>query len=171
VAGGGIGTLLGASVTVRSSHVDGNFSGAQVSGSDPHSIGIGGGLFSAVGPTTVQGSSVDGNTSLGGGGIWNGGSLTVVGSTVADNRAVLSPGGGLFNPAGGTASIFRSTLRANRAGLGGGADNLGTLGVVDSTVVRNQATVQGGGIANQGRLTLIHTPVVANTPDNITPPA
>jgi hypothetical protein len=172
VAGGGIGTLLGASIAVTGgSHVDGNLAGARVSGGHPNSIGTGGGLFSALGPTTVLGSTVDGNTSLGsGGGLWNRASLTVVGSTIADNRAVVSPGGGLYNSAAGTASIVRSTLRANRASLGGGAYNLGTLGAVDSTVVRNHATVQGGGITDRGRLTLIRTPVVANTPDNIDPP-
>ena len=173
VAGGGIGTLLGAPITVGGgSRVVGNFAGARVSGGNPDTIGIGGGIFAARGTTTVLGSTVGGNTSLGGGGgIWNGGSLKVSGSTISGNRAVLSPGGGLFNSAGATASILRSTLRANQGSLGGGAFNLGTLGVVGSTVTRNQATIQGGGIANRGQLSLLRSRVVANTPDNVAPPA
>jgi hypothetical protein len=171
VSGGGIGTLLGASITVSgNSHVDDNLAGVRVIGGNPNSIGIGGGLFSGLGSITIRGSTVNGNTALGsGGGIWNQGALTVVGSKITNDTAALSLGGGLYNSAGATASILRSSFQANRARLGGGAYNLGTLGLVNSTVVRNQATVQGGGITNRGRLTLIHTPVVANTPDNLAP--
>ena len=44
VSGGGIGTLLGPSITVTGgSHVDGNLSGVRVSAGNPNSIGIGGG--------------------------------------------------------------------------------------------------------------------------------
>jgi hypothetical protein len=173
VSGGGIGTLLGASITVTGgSDVDGNLSGVQVATGNPNSIGIGGGLFSGLGPITVGNSTVNGNTALGsGGGIWNRGSLTLVGSSIANNNAVLSPGGGLYNANGGTASILRGTLRANRASLGGGVYNRGTLGLVASTVTRNHATVRGGGITNRGQMTLVHTTVVANTPDNLAPPA
>jgi hypothetical protein len=173
VSGGGIGTLLGASITVSGgSHVDDNLAGLRVSGGNPNSIGIGGGIFSGLGSVTVRGSTISGNTSLGsGGGIWNQGALTIAGSTISNDTAAQSLGGGLYNTPDGTASILRSTLRGNRAGLGGGAYNLGTLGLINSTVTRNQATFQGGGITNRGRLTLIHTPVVANTPDNIASPA
>jgi hypothetical protein len=173
VSGGGIGTLLGASITITGgSHVDNNLSGARVSAGNPNSIGIGGGLFSGLGPITIRGGTVNGNTSLGsGGGIWNRGSMTFVGSSIANNNAVLSPGGGLYNATGGTASILRSTIKGNRASHGGGVYNRGALGLVDSTVTRNHATVQGGGITNRGQMTLVRTTVVANTPDNIAPPA
>jgi len=83
----------------------------------------------------------------------------------------MSPGGGLYNSTGGTASIVLSTLRANRASHGGGVYNRGTLGLVGSAVTRNHATVQGGGITNRGQMTLVRTTVVANTPDNLAPPA
>jgi hypothetical protein len=171
VAGGGIATLLGASITVAGgSHVDDNLAGAQPSGGNSNSIGVGGGLFAARAPINVAGSTVDDDTARGsGGGIWNGASLTVTGSTIAGNGAVLSPGGGLFNSTGANASIVRSTLRSNSAALGGGADNLGTLNLLGSTVTRNRAAVQGGGIAGSGKSTLIHTRVVANTPDDVAP--
>jgi hypothetical protein len=172
VSGGGIGTLLGASITVAGgSHVDDNLSGFQVSSGNPLSIGIGGGLFSGTGPINVTGSTVNGNTALGsGGGIWNQGSMTVVGSSIASNDAVDSPGGGLYNTTDGSASILRSTIKSNRASQGGGVYNQGTLNLVNSTVTRNHATIQGGGITNKGQKTLVRTPVVANTSDNNDPP-
>jgi fibronectin-binding autotransporter adhesin len=173
VSGGGIGTLLGASITVGGgSHVDDNLSGFQVSTGNPHSIGIGGGLFSGLGSITVSGSMVNGNTSLGsGGGIWNEGSMTFVGSSMNSNNAVDSSGGGLYNATGGTASILRGTINGNSASQGGGVYNRGTLSVVNSTVARNDATVQGGGITNTGQSTVVRATVVANTPDNIARPA
>jgi hypothetical protein len=97
--------------------------------------------------------------------------MTLVGSSIANNTAVMSPGGGLYTSTGGTASILGSTLRANRARRGGGVYNRGTLGLVDSSVTGNHASVQGGGITNRGQLTPVGTPVVANTPDNIDPSA
>lgn len=173
VSGGGIGTLLGASITVTGgSHVEDNLSGLRVSAGNPSSIGIGGGLFSGLGPITIRDSAVNGNTSLGSGaGIWNRGSMTFFRSSIANNTAVMSPGGGLYNATGGTASILHSTINGNRASHGGGVSNRGMLGLVDSTVTRNHATVQGGGITNRGQMTLVRTTVFANTPDNIALPA
>ncbi|MGE3820215.1 MAG: hypothetical protein AB7I30_12415, partial [Isosphaeraceae bacterium] len=153
VAGGGIGTLLGASITIAGGgQVIGNLAGAQVSGGNPNSIGVGGGLFAATGPTHVRHGAVIGNTALGGGGggLWNGGSLTVVGSVIARNTAVRSTGGGLHNASGASATLRRGTIRDNRASSGGGAYNLGTLNLVKSQVVRNVATIRGGGITNRG---------------------
>ncbi len=172
VSGGGIGTLLGGSITVTGgSHVNGNLSGVRVPTGNPNSIGIGGGLFSGLGPITIRGSTVNGNTSMGsGGGIWSRGSMTLGGSSIANNNAFRSPGGGLYNSTGGTASILHSVLRTNHASDGGGVDNQGTLGLVGSTVTRNHATAQGGGITNRGRMTVVRTTVVANTPDNLAPP-
>jgi fibronectin-binding autotransporter adhesin len=172
VSGGGIGTLLGGSITVAGdSHVDDNIAGFKISTGNPDSIGIGGGLFSGLGSITVTGSTVDGNTALGsGGGIWNLGSMTFVASSLASNDAVNSPGGGLYNATGATASILRGTIKGNRASLGGGIYNRGTLSIVNSTVSRNHATTQGGGITNRGQMTLVHTTLVANTPDNRTSP-
>jgi hypothetical protein len=176
VAGGGIGTLLGSTITVAgSSEVDGNFSGATVSGGNPNTVGIGGGITAVLGSIMIQGSHVDGNTSVGnGGGIWNRGPLTVVASTLASNNASGSApgslGGGLFNFSGGTTSLLHSTLRANRSGFGGGVYNLGTLKLAGSTVIGNQATVRGGGIIDRGQLTLVRSRVVANSPDNIDTP-
>jgi hypothetical protein len=171
VSGGGVGTLLGAFITVSGGHVDDNLVGVRVPSGNAHSVGIGGGLFSGLGPITLQGGAVNGNTSMGaGGGVWNQGSMSSIGSTIADNNAVASPGGGLYNATAGTASIVRGTVRANRASHGGGVYNRGMLGLVGGAVTRNSATVQGGGILNRGRMTVVRTTVVANSPDNISPP-
>ena len=148
VSGGGIGTLLGASITVSGgSHVDGNLSGVQVPAGNPQVHRDRRRPLLRPRPDHRGASTVSGNTSLGGGGgIWNRGSLTAFRGAIAGNTAAQSPGGGLYNSAGGTASILRSIIRANRASL-------------------------GGGIANKGHLTLARTHIVANTPDNIASPA
>ncbi len=169
VSGGGIGTLLGASITVSGgSHVDDNLSGARVSSGNPNSIGIGGGIFSGLGSVRVTNSTVNGNIALGaGGGIWNMGTTTLVGSSLSHNTAFLSPGGGLENTTTGTVSITRSLIQGNSAGTGGGIFNGGTLRLTDSLITRNRASTQGGGLTNQGQLTLTLTRLIANTPDNI----
>ncbi|HWE35449.1 MAG TPA: hypothetical protein VG406_02675 [Isosphaeraceae bacterium] len=112
VAGGGIGTLVGASISVGGgSHVDGNLAGAPASVGDANYVGIGGGLFSAVGTTTVRGSTVDGNTAPGsGGGIWNLGALSLVDGAVVGNHAAAR-GGGIANR--GPLSIIRTPVVAN----------------------------------------------------------
>ena len=173
VSGGGIGTLLGGSITVSGgSHVDDNLSGLQVPSGNSRSIGIGGGLFSGLGSITLNNSTVNGNTSTGsGGGVWNQGSMTVVSSAISNDTAMQSPGGGLFNSIHATASFLRGTLKGNRASDGGGVYNRGSLNLTKSAVTRNHATIQGGGISNHGQMNLIRTTVVGNTPDNLAPPA
>ena len=168
VSGGGIGTLLGASITIAGgSHVDGNLAGFRVPAGNANSIGIGGGLFSGLGSISVRSSTVDGNTAMGsGGGVWNRGTTNVVGGSIAQNEAVSSAGGGLYNSQGATATIVRGRLDRNRGSLGGGILNRGILRAIGSAVVRNHATTRGGGIANMGQMTLVRTTVAANTPDD-----
>lgn len=77
-------------------------------------------------------------SSQSGGGISNGGTLTVTGSTISDN----SVGGG----------------------TGGGIDSYGTLTVADSTISGNHASLEGGGIFwnGDGSATLSNTIVAGN---------
>jgi hypothetical protein len=169
VSGGGIGTLLGAPIIVDGgSRVDGNYTAIKLPGSNPNSIGIGGGIFSGLGNATIRNSSVSGNTSQGaGGGLWIQEHVTVTGSTIAGNAAVRSEGGGLLNSLSSTASIRKSKFRNNRSARGGGIFNDGSLELVDSDVIGNYASMSGGGIATRGQLALIRTKVRFNTPDNI----
>ncbi len=109
------------------------------------SIHFGGGIYNG-GTLTVANSVIDGNavaTSLGGldgGAIFNAAALTVENSTISDNLAT-NDGGGIFNA--GTASLLNSTVSDNSAGFeeGGGS---------------------GGGVYNQGTLTIVNSTISDN---------
>jgi hypothetical protein len=175
VAGGGIGTLQGASVMVTGgSIVDGNYSGLRVNGGNPNSVGVGGGIATLLSRVTVDQSAVLNDTaSEDGGGIWARRDVSIARSIVSGNiglgQTLGSIGGGLFLGAPGQASITDSSLNHNQAEFGGGVFNLGSLSLLRSLVTRNHAQVSGGGIYNMGRLTISQSQVVANTPDNIAP--
>jgi hypothetical protein len=86
-----------------------------------------------------------------GGGVYNGGTLTLTDSTVHGNTSIS--GGGIYNEA--TLTLEKSVVRDNRAEgaqhsavAGGGIYNGGTLTLIDSTVSNNSAFSAGGGVAN-----------------------
>lgn len=96
--GGGIASIYGAPILIAGkSEVNGNGFAALPSSTLP-AKGIGGGVFSNIGPITIDDSTISDNvaTGDGGGGIWNGLSLNISNSTVTGNRAA-GPGGGIFN--------------------------------------------------------------------------
>ncbi len=106
-----------------------------------------------------------------GGGIWNGGTLTVTNSTLSGNsgtygiRATIPGlGGGIFN-GGGTLTVTNSTLSGNSATDGGGIFNGGgTLTVTDSTLAGNSASASAGGIYNDGgTLTVTDSTLAGNS--------
>ena len=98
--------------------------------------------------TTVTDNTVTGN----GGGISNFGTLTLLHSAVTSNRCGLCLiGAGILTS--GTATITHSTIAGNRvdssSGLGGGLGITGgTVTLHASTVTRNFGSEVGGGIAN-----------------------
>jgi hypothetical protein len=71
------------------------------------------------GADTLTADTFVGNTALEGGGIANGGTMTVTNSTLANNTARRNGGGGIQNY--GTIAIQQTTLSGN-SGAGGGAD-------------------------------------------------
>jgi hypothetical protein len=89
------------------------------------------------------------NTAALGGGVLNGGTLTVTSSTFTGNTA--SNGGAISNSAGATASIANSGLKDNTTtSVGGGAImNFGTLNVSGTSVNGNHAPINGGGLNTQ----------------------
>jgi hypothetical protein len=96
-----------------------------------------------------------------GGGIANGGTLTISNTTFSANTAGL--GGGISND--GTLSINNSTLSRNHTGgRGGGIFNGGgTLSINNSTLSGNSGFSGGGGIYNNSSATLQNS-IVANSP-------
>jgi hypothetical protein len=94
-----------------------------------------------------------------GGGISNGGTLTVTGCTLSFN-GTPGFGGGIYNFGTGLLTVTGSTFTGNAAFSGGGIRNEGTLTVTDSTFGGNQATgpgARGGGIDNVASGTLTVT--------------
>jgi hypothetical protein len=111
-----------------------------------------------------------------GGGIYNRGEMTIINSTVSENRvAGFQPadpwiggfGGGIYSS--GWTSLINTTVASNLADYGGGIGNSGTLTVTNSTVSGNTAHGRGSGIDtgsgidNSGTLTLTNSTVSGNT--------
>jgi hypothetical protein len=116
---------------------------------------------------TIWGGNA-GNHSLGGG-ILNGGTLTLRNCTFNWNYAPGGSGGGVAN--NGTLTLFDCTFHANSAlynGRGGGIANSGTATLFDCTLRYNIADGgdmggSGGGIFNSGALTLFDCTLSGNS--------
>ncbi|GAX41034.1 hypothetical protein NIES4075_20020 [Tolypothrix sp. NIES-4075] len=127
----------------------------------------GGGIYNG-GTLTLTNSTLAGNSaSAGGGGIFNNnGILTLTNSTLAGNSA-SGGGGGIYND-DGTLKLTNSTLAGNstNSGGGGGIFNNGTSTVSNSTLADNSASVNyyGGGICNYyGTLTVSNSTLARNS--------
>jgi len=128
----------------------------------------GGAIFNDGGTVTVMNSTITNNVAgSNGGGIYNdGGTLTVTNSTITGNGAPLN-GGGIYNQADGTATVDAgSTVSDNEVGdSGGGIYSEGTLTVTGSAISGNTTVDQdGGGISNNdGTLTVEDSTISGNT--------
>ncbi len=112
---------------------------------------------------------------LGAGGIFNQGTLTLIGCTVSGNFNAFSFsdetkysdfGGGITNQ--GTLPVANSTISGNTAVDGGGIFNLadGTITVTGSTISGNSAGA-GGGILNEGTVTNTGCTISGNSAVNV----
>ena len=121
----------------------------------------GGGVFNG-GTVTISNCTISGNlASANGGGIENVGTATITGSTISGNSGQF--GGGLQNLTG-SLTITGSTISGNSAaGDGGGINNLATLTITNTTISANLCGSAGGGIINGGSLTLDDSTVSENT--------
>jgi hypothetical protein len=135
--------------------------------------GNGGGVFAQGPTTISNTTVRDNVSSIGGGGIWvqSGGSLVLTSSTVSGNSANQSTasGGGVFCQ--GPLTVLSSTIHNNRAGSGGGIAFFGaqtTVGTIThSTITDNRvysALASGGGIRVSGSeaFSLGHSIVAGN---------
>jgi subtilisin-like proprotein convertase family protein len=104
------------------------------------------------------------NKATHGGGIFNQGRLTLNNVTLDGNQAVVVEGGGIWNT--GTIELLGVILSNNQASRGGGISNLNVMTVTASIISDNRAIgLYGGGIYNRGgasRLTLINSIVSGN---------
>lgn len=122
--GGGLFVGNGANVTIA----DGTLITQNNSSSN------GGGVFVSLNALfTVTGGAISANeATTDGGGIYNGGTLTISGGTISDNTA--TNGGGIYN--GGTLKMSAGTVGGNTAsGEGGGVYNSGTMFMYGSAVI------------------------------------
>ena len=89
-----------------------------------------------------------------GGGIYNSGELSIINTTISDNKAEDSFGSGIYNT--GTVNITGGSIESNYgATKGGGIYNGGTL-TIDGTVIKSNTTTSGdgAGIYNDGTLNI-----------------
>ena len=113
---------------------------------------------------TLNNLTIENGSSVSGGGVYNGGTLTVTNSTFSGNRA-SSDGGGINNK--GTLTVTNTVFSGNRASNGGGIFNAGPwVSVTNSTFAGNSATV-GGGIYNQGSASVSNS-LLANEDTGVT---
>lgn len=159
VAERGAGLNVGADGVVRL--VDSAVTRGGASEALGEDAGDGGGIYNA-GELTIIGSTVSGNQALRGGGIFSTGPLTIIGSTISGNGATISGheavrGGGIFST--GPLTIDASSIYGNTASEDGSA--LVALGVVDITA----STIVGGGsggVIYTTETTNVHSSTIAD---------
>ncbi len=130
--------------------------------------GLGGGGIANEGNLTLNEVTLTGNSArFNGGGLNNFGHALVVRSLVRANTTIL--GGGLWNgTTGATMTVFESIITGNNAINGGGVftDGEGSTRIVQSTITGNTAD-QGGGLYNNNdaRTSLTRTLIAQNKAD------
>ena len=171
--GGGISSVLSGPIEVSGgSNISDN--GFASTNAGKAANGVGGGVFGNLGPITIDGSTISGNSATGNGfgaGIFgNLGVITIDGSSISGNSTTGNGfGAGVFGNHGPNA-IDSSTISGNIATSdGGGIWNGSSLSISNSLVTLNKAVGHGGGIFNHGTFTSSNTSVVDNTPDDIYP--
>ncbi|MEO5559531.1 MAG: choice-of-anchor Q domain-containing protein, partial [Dokdonella sp.] len=114
--------------------------------------GAGGGILNDQGSLALEGMVVTGNSANAGGGIYNGGDLSITDSDFNNNAATLIGGGALFNDANHPISLDHSSVMANVAPSGGGIYNVdGSVYIKNnSKISSNASTADGGGVFNAG---------------------
>jgi predicted outer membrane repeat protein len=139
-----------------------NGNGATISGGNARQvfyICLGAGV--ELNQVTITGGS---DSFFGGGGIYNGGTLTITGSTISNSSA--GSGGGIRN--NNTLTIRNSMLSGNSASDdGGGIYNSGTLTIINSTLSGNSASDDGGGIYNTSTITISNSTFSGNSASDL----
>jgi len=159
--GGGVYNAISATLTITSVGVHSNTASAEGGGVYNESGGAVSISNSGIGTNAANQAATDG------GGIWNGGALTLTSATVANNIASQN-GGGVFNAGGGHATISGVAIRANQSiNSGGGLYNAGHLRAFSAQVESNTAA-QGGGLYNDANspgsgMVITNSAIVSNS--------
>ncbi len=156
--GGGVRVLSSGSLSVGHSVIRDNT--ARGAGGQGGGIWLSNASHVSLAQATVRGNIAAGAIPSAGGGISSFGTLDVSQSTIRANTASNGGGGGIFSD--GPATIRRSTLSGNAAGLdGGGLSSTSPLTVVNSTFAGNTAELSGGGIFNDGGALALRNATIA----------
>jgi hypothetical protein len=131
-------------------------------------LGGGGGPVTA----TISGLTIEHGSSLVGGGIFNGGTLSLVDCVVRDNTVDTQFGAGIFNV--GRLNVTNCFVANNsagdpdRPGHGGGIYNEQGTVTLTRTAVSGNTSHQGAGIWNaQGEVVALRTTIVGNVTDDL----
>jgi hypothetical protein len=122
---------------------------------------------------TISGLAINGGKAAVGGGIYNAGTLEIIGCSISANRAVglreLGQGGGIYNASGAEIHVADSIISGNSADEGGGIYNAGSMQIARTTISGNfvggaflQPTSLGGGICNRGTLIILNSIITSN---------
>ncbi len=155
--GGGIYNLIGSSLTINDSTITGN-------SADRDGGGIWNAGSLTMNNSTISGNSANGGS---GGAIKNQGVEFIRNSTLAGNTAVISGGAidsvlGFVTISNSTIS-GNVVDSGSGVGSGGGINNLATLTISSSTICDNSVTGDGGGIFNDPVATAtLQSTIVAN---------
>jgi CSLREA domain-containing protein len=128
----------------------------------------GGGIFGDNGGTvTVIGTTVSGNSANGGAGIFTASNLVMMNTTVSGNNGTSAQGGGIENL--GTATLTNCTVTGNMSVAGGGGifNAGGTITLSNSTVTANSASGGGGIDSVSGTAILRNTIIAGNGPNDL----
>lgn len=140
---------------------------------NPNDLGLGGAIYNNENSTTnIINSTISGNTSNGGGGIYNRGIMTIVNSTISGNSTTGGNigGGGLYTTYARPTIIVNSTFSNNTTtGLGGGIYSYGPIYLSNLTMYGNQAWRGGGFYSDQGSFGIKNTLVAGNIATNAGP--
>ncbi|MDQ6435109.1 calcium-binding protein [Mesorhizobium sp. LHD-90] len=116
--------------------------------------------------TVVDSTISDNHAASNGGGIGVlSGTLAVVNSTISGNTA-QSAGGGVYVAAGGQASFVNATIVDNSAKSGGGIlalDPVNELTIRSSTIAGNSASESGGGLYSVSTVPISNSVIAGNT--------
>jgi hypothetical protein len=122
----------------------------------------------------ISGLAINSGEAVAGGGIYNAGTLEIIGCSISGNEAgglrERGLGGGIYNANGAEIAIIDSIISGNWADEGGGIYNAGSMQIARTTISGNfvggafsQQTSLGGGICNSGTLNIVNSAITNNT--------
>ena len=157
--GGGINIVASADVSISGSRLNAN----QTPTTTLAIYVLGGGALRNFGQLYISQSTLNGNSSFSGGGLYNGNAGYAALSNVTFGGNSGFEGGAISNGRGSTLNMYQVTLSGNSAPfVGGGLLNRATAYVNNSTLSDNSSNV-GGGLINYGVATVTNCTLSSNS--------